>query len=142
MIRAFEESDLTAVMQIWLDTNIRAHNFIPKEYWTGNYSIVEKALQQAEIYVYEDDDTDEIAGFIGLTEHFIEGLFVSGAVQSHGIGRQLLNHVKEMKADMSLRVYQKNTRAVAFYRREGFAVQSGNVDDSTGEKEFVMVWGK
>lgn len=31
MIRAFEEKDLTVIMQIWLDTNIRAHYFIPKE---------------------------------------------------------------------------------------------------------------
>ena len=29
MIRAFEEKDLTAIMQIWLDTNIKAHYFIP-----------------------------------------------------------------------------------------------------------------
>lgn len=142
MIRAFKESDLTAVMQIWLATNIRAHNFIPEEYWTGNYSIVEKALQQAEIYVYEEGDMNEIAGFIGLADHFIEGLFVREAAQSHGIGKRLLDYVKGTRSDVSLCVYQKNTRAVAFYRREGFKVQSENVDDSTGEKEFDMVWGK
>lgn len=142
MIRAFKESDLTAVMQIWLGTNIKAHSFIPKKYWTGNYSIVEKVLPQAEIYVYEDDDTNEIEGFIGLAEHFVEGFFVRETAQSHGIGKQLLDYVKEVKSDISLSVYQKNVRAVSFYRREGFAVQSENVDASTGEKEFIMVWGK
>lgn len=142
MIRAFKESDLTAVMQIWLGTNIKAHSFIPKEYWTGNYSIVEKVLPQAEIYVYEDDDTNEIVGFIGLAKHFVEGFFVRETAQSHGIGKQLLDYVKEVKSDISLSVYQKNVRAVSFYRREGFAVQSENVDASTGEKEFIMVWGK
>lgn len=40
MIRAFEENDLTAVMQIWLDTNMKAHYFIPKEYRTDNYEMV------------------------------------------------------------------------------------------------------
>jgi len=142
VIRAFKESDLTAVMQIWLDTNIKTHSFIPKAYWTGNYFIVEKVLPQAEIYVYEDDDTNEIVGFIGLAEHFVEGFFVREAAQSHGIGKQLLDYVKEVKSDISLSVYQKNVRAVSFYRREGFAVQSENVDASTGEKEFIMVWGK
>lgn len=142
MIRAFGKSDLPAVMQIWLATNISAHSFIPKEYWTGNYSIVEKVLPQAEIYVYEDDDTGKIAGFIGLAEHFIEGLFVSEAAQSNGVGKQLLDYVKETKSDMSLSVYQKNGRAVLFYRREGFTIQCENVDDSTGEKEFIMAWSK
>lgn len=37
MIRTFSENDLFAVMQIWLDTNIKAHSFILKDYWTDNY---------------------------------------------------------------------------------------------------------
>ena len=37
MIRNFKENDLLIVMQIWLDTNIKAHRFIPKEYWIDNY---------------------------------------------------------------------------------------------------------
>lgn len=48
MIRAFEENDLTAIMQIWLDTNIKAHYFIPKEYWIDNYEMVRSVLPQAD----------------------------------------------------------------------------------------------
>ena len=59
MIRTFRENDLDAVAQIWLDTNIKAHNFISKEYWTDNYVMVKDILPQAEIYVYEDDYTGE-----------------------------------------------------------------------------------
>lgn len=44
MIRRFIENDLVAVMKIWLDTNIKAHNFIPKEYWTNNYAQVKELL--------------------------------------------------------------------------------------------------
>lgn len=29
-----------------------------------------------------------------------------------------------------------------FYLREKFIVQSENVDDNTGEKEFIMVWNR
>ncbi len=32
MIRSFKESDLPLVMQIWLDSNIEAHSFIPAKY--------------------------------------------------------------------------------------------------------------
>lgn len=142
MIRTFKESDLTTVMQIWLDTNIIAHSFIPKEHWTKNYAVVKELLPQAELYVYEDDDIHQIIGFIGLTNDYIAGIFIKEAAQSNGIGKQLLNYVKEINMVLSLSVYQKNVRAVSFYQREQFKIQSENIDDSTNEKEFIMNWNK
>ena len=142
MIRAFREKDLFAIMQIWLDTNIKVHSFIPKDYWTDNFAMVENLLPQAEIYVYEDDDTKQIDAFIGLTDNYIEGIFVREASQSRGIGKQLLNYVKQIKLSMRLSVYQKNTRAITFYQREQFVICSENIDESTNEKEFNMTWSK
>ncbi|MDO4322654.1 MAG: N-acetyltransferase [Lachnospiraceae bacterium] len=142
MIRTFRENDLTAVMQIWLDTNIKAHRFIQEEYWTANYAAVKEMLPQAEVYVYEDDATHQIAGFIGLTNNYIAGIFIEEAARSKGIGKQLLSYVKEIKPVLRLNVYQKNVRAVAFYLREQFIIQSENLDESTNEKEFVMNWSK
>lgn len=129
-------------MQIWLDTNIKAHSFIPKDYWTGNYAMVKDLLPQAEIYVYEDDDTNQIDGFIGFTDNYIEGIFVREALQSRGIGTQLLNYAKKIKSIMSLNVYQKNTYAITFYQREEFVICFENIDESTNEKEFIMTWRK
>ena len=142
MIRAFEENDLTAIMQIWLDTNIKAHYFIPKEYWTDNYEMVRSVLPQAEIYVYENDATKQIDGFIGLSNEYIEGIFVREGIQSNGIGKQLLEYAKCVKSNMSLCVYQENTRGIQFYQKEQFLIQSENIDDNTNQKEYVMIWKK
>ena len=142
MIRAFEENDLTAIMQIWLDTNIKTHYFIPKEYWTDNYEMVRSVLPQAEVYVYEDDTTKQIDGFIGLSDDYIEGIFVRESVQSNGIGKQFLEYAKCVKSNMSLCVYQENTRGIQFYQKEQFLIQSENIDDNTNQKEYVMIWEK
>ena len=142
MVRKFKENDLTAVMQIWLNTNIKAHNFIDSKYWSDNYDMVKNMLPHSEIYVHENDVTKQIDGFIGLNDNYIEGIFVEQAVQSKGIGKQLLDFVKNIKSSMSLRVYQKNTRAISFYQREQFFIQSKSTDDNTNEKEFIMTWGK
>ena len=142
MIRVLKENDLTAVMQIWLDTNIEAHKFIQKEYWINNYTAVKEMLPRAEVYVYKDDNTHQIVGFIGLTNNYIEGIFIKETFQSKGIGKQLLNYVKELKSVLSLRVYQKNIRAVSFYLREQFIIQTESMDDNTNEKEFIMNWSK
>lgn len=142
MIRAFKDNDLTAVMKIWLDTNIKAHRFIPKEYWQASSKGVKSALPQAEVYVYENDTAKQIDGFIGLSGEYIEGLFVREDVQSKGIGKQLLDYAKGFKANMSLCVYQKNTRAIQFYQREQFVIQSESTDNNTNQKEYVMIWEK
>lgn len=142
MIRTFEENDLTAIMQIWLDTNIKAHYFIPKEYWTDNYEVVKSVLPQAEIYVYENDATKQIDGFIGLSNEYIEGIFVRESVQSNGIGKQLLAYAKSVKSNIYLCVYQQNTRAIQFYQKEQFVIQSENTNDNTNQKEYVMIWKK
>lgn len=142
MIRQFKKNDLSAVMQIWLDTNIKAHDFIPMEYWENNYEIVKEILPDAEIYVHVDDTAGFVDGFIGLTDNYIAGIFVKEDKQSKGIGKKLLNYVKNIKPNIGLSVYQKNTKAVRFYKREQFQIVSENVDDITNEKEFIMEWNK
>ena len=64
MIRRMQRADIDRVADIWLDTNIRAHNFISKQYWQNNFSIVKEMLSQSEIYVYEEKN--EIQGFDGV----------------------------------------------------------------------------
>lgn len=140
MIRALKKTDIDRVADIWLDTNIKAHDFIPAEYWQNHFEMVKEMFSQAEIYVYEDEK--EIQGFIGLNGEYIEGIFVSHKVQSRGIGTLLLNHAKSVKENLRLSVYQKNARAVHFYEREGFEIQCENVDENTGEKEYMMRWEK
>lgn len=138
MIRKLKETDLDKVAEIWLDTNIKAHRFVPAPYWETNFDMVKKMLLQAEVYLYEDEKT--IHGFIGLYNDYIAGIFVSESAQSHGIGKLLLDFVKSQKKKLHLNVYQKNERAIHFYQREGFEIQSEGLDEATGEKEYVMAW--
>ena len=138
MIRKMQNIDINRVADIWLKTNLKAHNFIPEQYWTSNYELVKEMLLQAEVYVYEDDKM--IQGFIGINDEYIEGIFVSDEMQSRGIGKILLDYIKDKKDRLQLKVYQKNVRAMSFYQREGFTIQSEEMDEFTGEKEYVMNW--
>lgn len=142
MIRKFKYSDLDFVSEIWLDTNIKAHNFIEKEYFISNLEEVKKAFLDAEIYVYENDKTKEIQGFIGLIGNYIAGIFVKYGCQSKGIGKNLLDYTKTIKSSINLKVYKKNNRGVNFYLREGFSIKSEDLDDFTKEVELNMAWEK
>lgn len=138
MIRELRKVDINKVAEIWLDTNIKTHYFISAQYWKSNFELVKELLLQATVYVYEDKQ--EIQGFIGLSNEYIEGIFVSAEMQSQGIGKILLNYVKGKRNKLILNVYQKNTRAISFYQREGFEIQHSGRDEATGEKEYVMAW--
>ena len=140
MIRKFESREFDAVMQIWLHGNLDAHAFIPASFWTEHFEMVRDMLPQAELYVHEDEDTRQIDGFIGLTENHIEGIFVAKSARSEGIGKALLEYAKSRKPRLTLSVYQKNQRAIAFYRREQFGVHSEGIDEDTNEAEIQMLW--
>ena len=138
MIRELRKADINKVANIWLDTNITAHCFIPAQYWQNNFELVKELLLQVTVYVYEYNQ--EIQGFIGLNDEYVEGIFVSDEMQSQGIGKALLNYAKDKRSKLLLNVYQKNTRAISFYQREGFEIQHSGLDEATGEKDYVMAW--
>ena len=128
-------------MQIWLQANLDAHAFIPASFWEAHFEMVRDLLPQAELYVHEDAGTRQIDGFIGLTENHIEGIFVVKSARSKGIGKAL-DYAKSRKPRLDLSVYQKNERALAFYQREQFTVQSEGIDEDTNEAELQMLWSR
>lgn len=140
MVRNFKNADIDKIMEIWLNSNIEAHNFIDKSYWKKNFEMVKNALPQAEIYIYEENDN--IMGFVGLVENYIAGIFVEKNFRGKGTGKKLLDYAKSIKNNLTLNVYEKNIDAVKFYKREGFTVEKFGIDKSTNEKEFMMSWKK
>lgn len=138
MIQAMQPADLDAVAGIWLDANLQAHHFIPARYWRDHFAPVKEQLAQAEVYVFAEEN--EILGFVGLSGDYIAGIFVRSEARSRGVGKELLDFVKQTRPRLNLSVYQKNEGAVRFYRREGFAVQREGVDEPTGEREYFMCW--
>ncbi len=140
MIRKFEKNDINAVMEIWVNENIRTHNFIAKEYWKDNYEYVKDILPKADIYVYILDE--QVVGFVGVNNNYVEGIFVDINNQHSGIGTSLLDRIKENKDSLTLNVYKKNANAIKFYEKNNFIITSENIDKDTNEIEYTMTWSK
>lgn len=139
MIRRAEAADLAAVLDIWLEANQDAHAFVPAGYWQSCRRLVQEMLPQAELYVHQDPE-GRIDGFAGLEGDYLAGLFVRREARGRGVGKALLDSAKARRTALSLNVYQKNGRAAAFYKREGFAVREAGVDENTGEPDYTMTW--
>lgn len=138
MIRLAERQDLDRIMEIWLEGNLQAHDFVGPDYWTGCLQEVREAIAQADVWVW--DENGRVEAFAGMVEHYLAGLFVSGAQRGKGIGGLLLEHIKEQRFPLTLHVYSRNAGAVQFYERHGFGTISEYIDLETGQPEREMIF--
>jgi N-acetylglutamate synthase and related acetyltransferases len=140
MIREMTTNEIDRVGDIWLNSNLEAHDFVDKNYWLNNLETVKEQFRQAEIYVYELDG--QICGFAGLQNDYLAGIFVQKDYRNHGIGHQLLDYLKQTHQKLTLDVYDKNERARKFYKVNGFNLASSGIDEVNGEEEYQLIWQK
>jgi len=139
MIRKMRPTEVDVVGDIWLNGNLEAHDFIDKNYWINHLDEVKEQFKQADIYVY---DKQGIQGFAGLTDNYIAGIFVKKEARNQGIGRQLLDYLKQRYDKLTLDVYAKNKNAFKFYQNNDFHISVESIDEDINEKDYQMVWNK
>lgn len=138
MIRKLDNKDVNRIMEIWLESTIKAHRFIEKEYWQSNYNTVKDVyIPVAETYVYEENDV--IKGFISIIDkEFIGALFVDNDYQGLGVGSKLINFVLNKYDTLSLAVYKENFKSVRFYKKMGFEILSEEINEDSKHPEYIM----
>ncbi|WP_158963032.1 N-acetyltransferase [Myroides fluvii] len=137
MIRLFKTEDSRAVVDLWYEASILAHDFIDASYWQEKKADMEQIyIPSSETYVYEQEHC--IVGFVSLVENYIAAIFVAPNEQGKGIGKELMQFIKQKRSTLELGVYAKNTNSIAFYEKQGFVVVEEKLDESTGEREVVM----
>ena len=77
------------------------------------------------IWVYDDG---VVKGFIQIEKEEVKKLFVEPALQGNSIGTKLLEYAITEKNANYLWALEKNTKAIAFYKRHGF--------DITNDKKY------
>lgn len=143
MIRSYNPpQDTDRVVRIWLEASILSHHFIPAMYWIGKQEEMKNVyLPASTTYVYVDEQTGLVQGFISMVDNYLAALFVIPEAQGKGIGTALMDYVKKKHPEIALKVYAKNEPSVAFYEKQGFRLVEEQIEEETAEKEFVMKWG-
>ncbi len=82
-----------------------------------------------------------ILGFVTTEGDHLHQLVVTPGAKGNGTATRLLAAAKDQSSGaLALDVNQANTRAVRFYSREGFAIEAGGVNPSSGLPTWRMVW--
>lgn len=139
MIKKLTLDKLDEVMEIWLNTNMEAHNFINEQYWINNFDLVKEMIPNADVYIFEENNL--IKGFIGIVdENYIAGLFVREIYQRQGIGKELLDYCKSKYSSLMLDVFIRNKNALTFYRKNNFEVMKEHFNEQLQESEYTMIF--
>ena len=137
MIKKYSGNDLDSVIKIWLAASIKAHSFVPEDFWRSQIgNMREIYIPASETYVYELDS--EVVGFYALYENNLAAIFVKPELQGKGIGKQLINHAKTLRQTINLNVYKENQASYDFYRSQGFKLVNEQTDPHTGHQEFTL----
>ena len=110
-------------------------------FWASTHrAIAEEYLPASEVYLVKKQS--QITGFAAVHEGALAALFVDPAEWGNGVGTKLLCHAQTLYENLTLAVYKSNERAVGFYQKHGFFVQSEQICVHTGEPELLMLWRK
>jgi putative acetyltransferase len=131
-IRAADSADFDVLTRIWLRSVRATHHFLSEEQIQALLPEVRNvALPSVELWVLCSDD-DEPIGFMGLSEHGLDALFLAPEHLRRGGGKMLLAHARHLKGALRVEVNEQNPAAVAFYLANGFEFVSRSPLDSAG----------
>ncbi|MDD3479137.1 MAG: N-acetyltransferase [Paludibacteraceae bacterium] len=138
-IRKLETKDIESTVELWYNTSVIAHSFIPTSYWKNNKESMAKIyLPESETFVYVENE--KIVGFISMAGNYLAAIFVDKELQGKGIGKTLLNFIKQKRSNILLKVFKQNIQSIEFYKSQDFNMVYENTDKETGELEFLMEW--
>ncbi len=137
MIRKFKQSDIDQVTSIWLETSIKAHDFVDSEFWKSKVKDMREIyIPSGETYVFEEEGVNK--GFVSLFKDTLAAMFVSPDFQGAGIGKQLMGKAKDVRDNLALSVYKENPKSIEFYKKCGFMIEKEQIDQHTGHPEVIM----
>ncbi|MCX4026883.1 GNAT family N-acetyltransferase [Endozoicomonas sp. SM1973] len=139
MIRPFMPADMNAVLNIWLEASIQAHDFVNSDFWHSKLNLMQEVyIPSSETYVYED--AEGIKGFFSLYNNTLAAIFVNPSDQGSGIGQQLLLKAKSLRNKLDLTVYRDNKKSIKFYQQNDFTTIKEQIDKHTGMIEILMTY--
>lgn len=136
-IRKAHQGDGERIFQIWRDAVVATHHFLSTEDLLAIEKEVKAYLPSAQLLLAVSD-ADEPLGFMHLSGHHLEALFIAPIYHGKGIGKELITYAREMNSFLTTDVNEQNSQAAAFYERMGFSPVGRSEQDGQGRPYPVI----
>jgi putative acetyltransferase len=141
-LRPYTSADKDAVIALWRDTWQQAYpsiDFAAREtWWRERWD--KELVPNANIVVGEQEGA--LAGFVTIdAKGYLDQLVVAPTHWGSSLGTTLVEEAKRLSPDgITLLVNTDNSRAIRFYRRNGFVDAGGDVNPTSGKPVLRMEW--
>lgn len=132
---------LDSLLILWENSVRNTHLFLSESDILEIKKYVPEALKNVPQLIIATDSQDKPIAFMGITDNFLEMLFVDSNYLRQGIGSALLKYGIEKYNINELSVNEQNPTARLFYERMGFIVYKRSELDEQG-KPFPILYMK
>lgn len=137
MIRPYADEDLGELLDVWYRPSLIAHSFLTEDFFDQErIQIAERWLPVAETMVYETDG--RVVGFLAMIGNEVGAIFVDPHFQGRGIGRALMDTVRDSHPFLELDVFEANSGGRRFYDAYGFEFVDRHLSEATGQPELRL----
>ena len=141
MLNNFNKKDIDIIMKIWKDNNQKYQGFMGNQYWIDKYIQTRDEFLNSKIYVYTES-TKILAFIVFDADGRVLNIQVKPEIQREGIGKLLLEKIKNENSNLCVKVFEKNINAILFFKAMGFRKTGENLDDTTNENVYDMKWNQ
>lgn len=139
-IRRSQSADCAPLLALWERSVRDTHDFLTEDDIAFYRPLVGEILagDSLELWVLTDASNVQI-GFLGLSAHAIEALFLEPACRGRGYGRLLVAHAQQLRSGrLSVDVNEQNAAARGFYEALGFVVVGCSPLDEMGRPHPIL----
>ncbi len=135
---------LSDIVALWEASVRKTHTFLSEEEMIKLRPLVSLAVKKVQILLVAKEENGTLMGFMGIENKKIEMLFVSPAFFGKRVGKALLLSAVKQYHAVLVDVNEQNTKALEFYKRNGFFVVSRSQTDKSGNPFPIlhMKWGQ
>jgi putative acetyltransferase len=137
MIRAYKQSDINSIIDIWYVASLAAHPFLESDFLEKEkIKIKEVYMPNTITWVYSSGE--RLVGFISMMGNEVGAIFVRPEQHGKGFGKALMDHVAALHEQLEVEVFERNKIGRKFYDRYGFKRISESIHEETKEKSLRM----
>ena len=137
-IRRATAADYETLTSLWLRSVRATHTFLTEGDIASLLPEVNSALRSEQIELWVCEASTRVIGFMGLTEHSLEALFLEPDCLRSGVGRTMVRHAVALKGELTVDVNEQNPAARRFYESCGFVLEGRSERDNAGRPFPVL----
>lgn len=102
----------------------------------------DEVFEQNQVWIAVAQETKSLVGFVAFNQKFVNHLYLLPGYERKGLGARLLEIAQNATKKLCLWTFQKNSGAIAFYKKHGFKAikMTDGINNEEKEPDVLMEW--